>query len=198
MSVTDDISGQVFNKVESAPQLLQSGVSAVQGIASTGKKIAGGTAAGIVLIFKAPKFTADILMKAVGKIIQNPKYFKHNVSISELEKNSDVRQLDNSLTKSEMKHFEKACKKFGITYNAVVDKSTPGENTYYIFFKGKDISVVEQAMKESYKNYVKEQAKPKLSVRAKLAFFRNRVADRDKGQQDMGKEKHNQRADRQR
>lgn len=200
MSVTDDVSSQVMNKAEAAPQMLKSGVDVIKGSVDTGKSLAGGAASGIALIFKAPKFTADVIMKAVGKMTKNPKYYSQNVSIAELSKNSDIRQVDTGLTKSEMRYFEKACKKYNITYNAVVDKSdksNPKEQTYYIFFKGKEASVIEQAMKESYKNYMKDQARPRFSVKAKLAFFRDRVAARD-SQQDIGKEKHNNRADRQR
>ena len=115
-----------------------------------------------------------------------------------LEKNSDIRQVDSNLTKAEMHFFDKSCKKFGIKYNAVVDKSDPKEPTYYIFFKGKDTAVIEKAMKETYEMFIKEQAKPRLSVRAKLAFFRDRVTARGQAQQDRGKEKPHSRSEQQR
>ena len=97
-----------------------------------------------------------------------------------------------------MKHFDSGCKKYGITYTAVIDKSNTKDPAYYVFFKGKETAIIEQVMKESYQKFMHEQAKPKLSVRAKLAFFHNRVAERDSKQQEMGKEKHNHIADRQR
>ena len=53
-------------------------------------------------------------------------------------------------------------------------------------------------MKETYETFLKEQAKPKLSVRAKLAFFRDRVKDRDNEQQELGKEKHVHKSEQQR
>ena len=131
-------------------------------------------------------------------MLKNPKYYKNNISISELEKNSDIRQVDINLTKTEMKYFDKACRKFGVKYNAVVDRSDPKEPTYYVFFRGKDTAVVEKAMKETYETFLKVQAKPKLSVRAKLAFFRDRVKDRDNEQQELGKEKHVHKSEQQR
>lgn len=67
-----------------------------------------------------------------------------------------------------------------------------------MFFRGKDTAVVEKAMKETYETFLKEQAKPKLSVRAKLAFFRDRVKDRDNEQQELGKEKHVHKSEQQR
>ncbi len=192
MSVTDDISAQVMNKAEE-------GIKAVPGM------LKGSVVSGIAIVFKAPAFTVHTTMNAVGKaskgfgrLAHNPKYFKNNVSIAELEKNSDIKKIDEGITKDVMKYFDSGCRKYGITYSALADKSNPKEPTYYVFFKGRETPVIEQVLKESYQAFVKEQAKPKVSIRAKLAFFRNRVAARDKEQQDLGKEKHHNRADRQR
>ncbi len=203
MSLTDDISGQLISKAESEiPQLLRNGTEAAKNVVDGSKTIvktaASSTVSGIALVFKATTFAEKVIMQALGRMLKNPKYYKNNISIAELEKNSDIRQVDSNLTKAEMHFFEKSCKKFGIKYNAVVDKSDPKEPTYYIFFKGKDTAVIEKAMKETYEMFIKEQAKPRLSVRAKLAFFRDRVTARDQAQQDLGKEKHHSRSEQQR
>lgn len=194
-SVTDDVSDQLINKtmegVRAAPGVLQSTISG-------GKNIVAGAVNGVVIVFKAPVFTANAVMTAAGKMTHNPKYSKRNISIGELEKNSDIKKMDEGMTREAMKYFDKGCKKYGVTYSAVVDKSNPKDPLYYVFFKGRESSVIEQVMKESYKAYVKEQAKPKVSVKAKLAFFLGRVKARDAEQQDLGKEKHNNRADIQR
>lgn len=202
-SVTDEVSSRLLDKAENeAQQLLQNGTQTVKSIVggamSLGSSAATGAVSGIALIFKATSFSSKTIMQAVGRMKHDPKYYKNNISIAELEKNSDIRQVDTNLTKEEMRYFDKSCKKFGIKYNAVVDKSDPKEPTYYIFFKGKDTAVIESAMKESYKAFVKEQAQPKFSVRAKLAFFHERVTARDKEQQEYGKEKHYSHSDIQR
>lgn len=202
MSVSDDISSQLQNKVEqgvtqamrSLPYLPGTVGNAISGAKNT----VSGAISGIVLVIKAPVLSAKGVMAFVGRMGQNPKYSKQNVTIEELEKNSDIKKVDEGITKDVMKYFDKSCRKYGVTYSAVVDKSNPKDPSYYIFFKGKETPVIEQALKEAYKEYVQEQAKPHISVRAKLAFFRNRVTARDKEQQDLGKEKHNNRADRQR
>ncbi|MGN0364913.1 MAG: PcfB family protein [Suilimivivens sp.] len=203
MSITDDVSSQMLNKAETElPQALRSGTEAIKNLAQISKSALStattGTVTGIALVFKASSFSTKFIMQAVGRMKHNPKYYKNNISIAELEKNSEIRQVDSNLTKEEMKYFEKSCKKFGIQYNAVVDKSNLKEPTYYIFFRGKDTSVIEAAMKETYEAYVREQAKPRYSVKAKLAFFRDRVKARDQEQQDLGKEKHHNHSDRQR
>lgn len=181
MSVTDDISSQLIGKVgegiRAAPGMAK---GALHGVSGVGK----GVESGIVLVFKGSSFTADKIMSIAGKISHNPKYSKQNISIAELEKNSDIKKFDDSITKDVMK------------YSAVMDKSNPKEPTYYVFFKGKETTVIEQVMKEAYASYVKEQAKPRFSVKAKLAFFLDRVKARDSEQQE--KERHNNRADRQR
>lgn len=199
MSVTDDISSQLFNKAEnSIPQVFKKGTEAARGSVDIAKSAVSGTVSGIALIFKATEFTSQTIMRAVGRMQKNPKYYKNNVSITELEKNSDIRKIDTNLTKEEMKCFDKSCSKFGIKYNALVDKSNPKEPTYYVFFKGKDTAVIESAMKEAYQMFVKEQASPKVSIRAKLAFFHERVTARDREQQNLGKEKHHSHSDIQR
>lgn len=193
MSVTDDISSQLMGKVEegirAAPGMAK---GALHGAAGVGK----GAEAGIVLVFKGGAFTADKIMSIAGKLSHNPKYSRQNISIAELEKNSDIKMVDDSITKDVMKYFDAGCKRYGVKYSAVMDKSNPKEPTYYVFFKGKESTVIEHIMKEAYASYVKEQAKPRFSVKAKLAFFLDRVKARDSEQQE--KERHNNRADRQR
>lgn len=202
MSVSDDISSQLQNKMERGITQAVRGIpylpNTIGNAASGVKNIASGTVSGIALIIKAPVLSAKGVMAFVGRMEQNPKYSKQNISIAELEKNSDIKKVDEGITRDVMKHFDKSCKKYGVTYSAVVDKSASKDPTYYIFFKGKETPVIEQALKEAYKGYVQEQAKPHISVRAKLAFFRDRVTARDKEQQDLGKEKHNNITDRQR
>lgn len=202
MSVSDDISSQIQNKAEQgitqAMRALPYAPNTIGNVVSGARSTVSGAISGIVLVIKAPVLSAKGVMAFVGRMGQNPKYSKQNVTIEELEKNSDIRKVEEGITRDVMKYFDKSCRKYGVTYSAVVDKSNPKDPAYYIFFKGKETPVIEQALKEAYKEYVHEQAKPHISVRAKLAFFRNRVTARDKEQQDLGKEKHNNRADRQR
>ena len=199
LNLTDEVSNEIVGKAERlAPHLIRAVPGMVKGTGTAIKAVASVPVAGIALVFKASKFTSKTIMQATGQMLQNPKYYKNNISISELEKNSDIRQVDVNLTKNEMRYFEKSCKKFGVKYNAVVDKSNPKEPTYYVFFRGKESAVIEKAMKETYEMFLKEQAKPKLSVRAKLAFFHERVKERDAKQQDIGKEKHHNKSEQQR
>lgn len=202
MSVSDDISSQIQNKAEQritqAMRTLPHLPNTIGNTVSGTRNVISGAVSGIVMVIKAPVLTTKEVMAFTGRMSHNPKYSKQNITIEELEKNSDIKKVDEGLTRDVMKYFDKSCRKYGVTYSAVVDKSNPKDPSYYIFFKGKETPVIEQALKEAYKEYVKEQAKPHISVRAKLAFFRNRVTARDKEQQNLEKEKNNNRADRQR
>lgn len=195
MSITDDISSQLQNKAQEG---ISQAMQALPGAASTAKGAIGGTIKGIVLIVRMPVLTTHGIMSVVGKMSHKPKYSKQNVSMAELGKKDEIKKIDEGLTQDVMKPFDKNCRKYGITYSAVVDKSDPKNPTYYVFFKGRETSVIEQALKGAYKSYVKEQAKPRVSIRAKLAFFHKRVIARDQQQQNLGKEKNNHIAGQQR
>lgn len=89
--------------------------------------------------------------------------------------------------------------------------------SYMVFFEGKDTNLIMQALREAYKDYAEEQQRTKdaekdkpqkeekeksesspkrESVKAKLAFFRDRVTARD--QERDAVEKHHQHTDIQR
>lgn len=191
MSVTDDVSSQLMNKS-------QEGTSqAIKGLPDALSKASDKTVSGIVIIIKMPFLTIQGVMAVVGQMSHNPRFSKQNLSMEELGKKAEVKKIDEGITRDVMKSFDKSCRKYGVRYSAVVDKSDPKNPVYYVFFKGKETPVIEQALKEAYELYVKEQAKPRISVRAKLAFFHKRVAARDK-QQEQGREKNNHIPDRKR
>lgn len=147
MSLTDDISSQLLNKAEGGiPQLLRTGSEVARNGVDMTKSAASGAKAGVVLIIKSPFLTAEVIMKVVGRFSHNPRFSNRNISIQELEKNSDIKKVDTPITKEAMKHFDKSCKKYGVQYNAVVDKSDSKNPVYYVFFKGKETDVINQVI----------------------------------------------------
>lgn len=190
MSVSDDATKEAFEKMEKGSQGIARGM--VKTVEALPHVITG-----VVFVIQAPLLTAEKVMKVTGRLLKNPKYSKQNVSIAELEKNSDVKKVESALEKDVMKHFDNACKKYGVTYTAVMNKKgkTP---TYYVFFKGKETEVIEQCMKEAYKEYMEGRKRPRISIRAKLDFFRKQVRARDQEQQDQAKEKYYHKPDPQR
>lgn len=88
-----------------------------------------------------------------------------------------------------MRHFDKACKDAGVKYSAMKDEREAQNPQYYIFYEGKTADVILHVMQEAYKGYMAEQeqkaknpdrSNTRESIRAKLAFFRDRVAARDR------------------
>ena len=113
-----------------------------------------------------------------------------------------------------MKHFDRHCKKYGVKYSAIHNVR---EKNYTIFFEGKKSDTILRVMQEAFKDYaeevqnkkgkslnrdkdVKKEKGPEKreSVKAKLAFFRNRVKDRDEAREKDAVEKNHHRSDRER
>ena len=179
---------------------------------------------GICLILeKGTEFTTDNVMKAVKQVAFNKtadiEYSSHNIDMVQLKKSGSVSTMDENITADVMQYFDKYCKQFDVKYNAMLNERDPKNPSYMIFFNGKDDKIILKVLQEAYldygqaqeqkkngrdeksntnkkKNRHKERTSKKESVRAKLAFFRNRVADRDKEQGDV--ERNHNRSERQR
>lgn len=199
-SITD----QITDKLEaSLPDVASKSGNAISSGINTGGKVvktAGKVAVkGIVLIISGVELTRENVMNAVKDVAltatKDLKYSNRNLDISELKDKGTVRKIDESITQDVMYFFDKNCKKFGLQYNIM--KDTKEENRYYIFFNGRDETVIHAAIEKSYKDYVEDKGKKaarqekvknvKESALAKLAFFRNCVTAREGN--DVGKSK---------
>lgn len=186
-SLTDEL---MTKAAEKGPQAIANMISA----AEKGVKAGGKAIKGICLILgKGVSFTTENVMKAVNekalKRTGDIKYSSRNVSIDELSKSGFVKRIDDAVTADVMRHFDKACKDAGVKYSAMKDEREPQNPQYYIFYEGKTADVILHAMQEAYKDYMTEQeqkakgldkSNEKDSIKAKLAFFRDRVAARDR------------------
>ena len=223
MSVSDEITKKIFDKAPDAVSKAYQGTKQVgHDVLHVGGKVLENSIKGICLILeKGTEFTTQNVMEAVRKVAFNKtgaiEYSKQNIVMEELKKSGSVTKIEERITADVMQYFDKNCKRFGVKYNAVRDERDPDNPKYIVFFNGKDDKTILEALKESYIDYAEAQKNPeqqreqkergkeskqngkhreKESVRAKLAFFRNRVADRDKEQGDV--EKHHNRSERQR
>jgi len=200
-SITD----QIADKIESAmPDAASKSSNAISSGINTGGKVvktAGKVAVkGIVLIISGVELTRENVMNAVKDVAltatKDLKYSNRNLDISELKDKGTVRKIDESITQDVMYFFDKNCKKFGLQYNIM--KDTKEDNRYYIFFNGRDETVIHAAIEKSYKDYVEDKGKKaerqekvknvKESALAKLAFFRNCVTAREGNDVDRSKE----------
>lgn len=165
------------------------------------------------------KAVRDLAYNKTGNI----EFSNQNIDMEQLQQSGQVSKIEDKITEEVMKHFNDQCKRFGVKYSAMKDERDPDNPSYMIFYNGKSAEIILQAMKEAYKDYVeaqkhkdnpdKDQAKAakdkglfgrrkekknesRDSVRAKLAFFRDRVADRERDRDTL--EKNVRRADIQR
>lgn len=179
-----------------------------------------------LILDKGTEFTTHNVMKAVKDLAYNKtgniEFSNQNIDMVQLQQSGKVSKIDENITADVMKHFNAQCKRFGVKYSAMKDERDPENPSYMIFYNGKSGEIILQVMKEAYKDYMEsqkqaeqpeqEQKKEKKgafwgkqkqeepqkreSVRAKLAFFRDRVADREADREAL--EKNVRHADRQR
>lgn len=130
----------------------------------------------IALSIQTTKLTADLLQKAMKKLLSAGKHklavphhgkqtirqlMKHNTGISNIE-----------ITKDNIKAFEQTAKKYGIDFALKKDISVQPPR-YMVFFKGRDADVLTAAFKEfSAKNLAKEK---KPSIRKLLSLAREKA-----------------------
>lgn len=223
MSASDEITKKIFDKAPDVVSKTYQGAKRVTSDALyVGGKVLEKSIKGICLILASgTEFTTDNVMSAVRQVAFNKtgnfEYSGQNVDMAELKKSGSVKTINENITADVMQHFDKYCKMFDVKYNALLNERDPNNPTYMIFFNGKDDQIIEKVLRESYADYLqaqrnkgqekgkdekenknksKERNSKKESVRAKLAFFRNRVADRDKEQGKV--EREHQRSERQR
>lgn len=195
MSITDEIMGKAPDQAMKAA-----------GGAKDGLKSTAGVVKGIcLLLMKSADFSVATVMQAVRNVALKQtgdiKYSKNNIDITKLRESGHVYKMDDSITAEVMGAFDNQCKKYGIKYSAMVDTRDEGKPdykpSYMIFFEGKDDTLIINAITQAYLDYEKHQKvdvrqrlgkendqkqddpKQRESVKAKLAFFRDRVTARD-------------------
>lgn len=193
-SLSDDIASKTLDKAPQTAKMLAKGADT--GIRTTGKAIKG-----ICLILgKGVGFTTKSVMNAVKekalKETGDIKYSRRNINIKQLSQSGTVKKIDDAITSDVMRHFDAACKQYGVKYSAMKDTKDQQNPQYYVFYEGRSADLILHVMEQAYKEYISEQQKGKdiakekapESLRAKLSFFRDRVAALDRD--DAAVEKH--------
>lgn len=223
MSITDDIMSKAPDNVAKASDVSFKAVKeAREGL----KDAAGAVKGICLLLGKGVGFSEANVMKAVKAVAfkktRDIKFSNTNIDISKLRKSGHVYRVEDNILAEVMGSFDEQCKKHGIKYSAMKDTRGEGKPdykpSYMVFFEGRDSDMILSVLQEAYKDYAEKQEKgqdkneekkgrwrktdktvnpeKRESVKAKLAFFRDRVAARDAERDDV--EKHHQRSDIQR
>ncbi|MCM1103272.1 MAG: PcfB family protein [Clostridium sp.] len=196
-SLTDDLMGRLPEQVKKgANTALKAGQQAVKGTESLANEIKGLC----VILLKGLDFTTENVVNAVKdvafKASKDVKYSSHNISVDQLKKSGKVFKVDDMVSGDVMKHFDKHCRKMGIKYSAMKDcRDGDDKPAYILFFQGNNSDLILQAMQNGCKDFDREKSgavhkqEQRESVKAKLAFFRDRVAARDKSREVVEKQK---------
>lgn len=196
-SLTDDLMGNLPEQMKKgANSALKAGQDVVKGAGSISNEIQGLC----VMLLKGLDFTTENVVNAVKdvafKASKDVKYSSRNISVDQLKKSGKVFKVDDMVSGDVMKHFDKHCRKMGIQYSAMKD-CRDDKPAYILFFKGNDSDLILQAMQSGCRDFDKEKAgvlgkgkqEQRESVKAKLAFFRDRVAARDESREVVEKHK---------
>lgn len=223
MSITDDIMGKAPDQLAKTMDLtLKAAHEAKSGVKDVAGAVKGICLLLIKSDFSESavmQAVKAVAFKKTGDI----KFAKQNIDIEKLRKSGHVYKVEDNVVADVMKAFDKQCKKHGVKYSAMVDtrgEDKPDyKPSYMVFFEGKDDTLIINALTEAYKDYAEQQKKEaekdapqkkkglfkgkkeqtttdpeqRESVKAKLAFFRDRVTARDKERDAV--EKHHQHDD---
>lgn len=190
-SLTDDLMAKAAEKAaDKGPQAIANMLDGAGKGVKNGERVLKGIC---LMLGKGVNFTTENVMNAINeKVLQKTgdiRFSRRNVSINELSKSGFVKKIDDAVTADVMRHFDKACKDASVKYSAMKDEREPQNPQYYIFYEGKTADVILHVMQEAYKGYMDEQEQKakgldkgntREGIRAKLAFFRDRVAARDR------------------
>ena len=139
----------------------------------------------IAFAVKTTKLTADVLQKLIKMYLDNQKQKtnqpKHGkISVKQLVgQNAGVSNIE--ITDSNIKCFERVAKKYNVDFAVKKDKTTEPPK-YLVFFKGRDADVLTQAFKEFVSVNEKKQNRNRVSVKEKLAQFKE-ILSNDKSRE---------------
>ena len=147
----------------------------------------------VAISIKTAKLTAEVLQKAIKKLLdakKAPKIYKGKQTLKHLMKqNTGVSSME--ITDANIKAFEPIAKKYGLDYSL---KKVKGEEPprYLVFFKGRDVDVMTEAFKEFAAKQLNKEKKP--SIRKMLANFREKAKQMNQSRQkeknkDRGRER---------
>jgi hypothetical protein len=154
----------------------------------------------IALQVKATKLTATELKKVIAMYLRyrkqkrllnkgnTPKNSGKKTTLEKLTKKYDgLKSIE--ITENNIKDFEKVAKKFNLEYALKKDVTT-SPPTFFVFFKGKDLDIIDFSFKEYLKTSLNQSNEKRPSVRQALkkllevakSFNKDKVKNKDKEQ----------------
>lgn len=87
-----------------------------------------------------------------------------------------------------LKDFERVARKYGVDF-AVVKDTAEEKPRYTVFFKAKDADAITQVLKEYSEKQMKRKTEKRMSIREKLAMFKEQIAQMPKKEKEKKKER---------
>ncbi len=114
---------------------------------------------------------------------------------------SSIEQISEPITDDLMKYYKEHCRKAGVQFSILREKNKDKKDTYYVFFRAKDASLIKGCLERGMKDYkaaIQGRGKEteRGSVMQKLDNYIKFVKERD--EKNAAKEKHHHRSDRNR
>lgn len=119
----------------------------------------------VALLIKTARLTGEQFLNAVEATLQkgisrSPKDKQGRQTLNQLV--SDGSKLENiEVSDKNIKSFEASARAYGIKFAV---KKVPDQQTYAVFFKGKDIEQVNRAFRHYQKNFGRSKAQERPSV----------------------------------
>ncbi len=135
----------------------------------------------VVLALDTAKVTARTLASAIRLYLsyqknKQPKIYHGKQSIKQLMKqNSSLSNIE--VTEQNIKQFERFAKKYNIDYALKQDTSNE-KSRYLVFFKGRDVEVINLAFREFSESVLKDRQKP--SVKTVLSKLKEQFKQQNK------------------
>ena len=134
----------------------------------------------VALYIKTGKLTAEVLQKAIKKLLSQVKKELDRQAIPHgkqtlkqlMKQNTGVSNIE--ITNDNIKAFESTAKKYGIDF-ALKKDATETPPRYLVFFKGRDADALTAAFKEFSAKKLTQDKKP--SIRKALAAFREKAKE---------------------
>lgn len=120
------------------------------------------------MVLQGQKLTAKTLYQSIDLAIKKSIDSYHNrsgrISLSELKKTQNqVRVLG---TEDDLEGFNKLCKKYGVRYSVIKDASNTNRNL--LLFEAKNEELIQQCLKEFYKDFEREVSLDSMDLEAFL------------------------------
>lgn len=87
-----------------------------------------------------------------------------------------------------LKDFERVARKYGVDF-AVVKDTAEDKPRYTVFFKARDADAITQVLKEYSEKQMRRKTEKRISIREKLAQFKDLIAKMPKKEKEKKKER---------